>query len=190
MASYPHQMSGDCVSEREAVTSILETFRNETGVLPDWCMSELVQRSIRKQGLMRDVFAAGVRKNTLMVLTHLILNDMMKVCSPTPVPASTVSSDLIFSFQAVATCSVTRPHEISSPLALFILKICRACAAVPRNMQVVTVGAGGAVQVKGHIAKMAVCLQDEDPRISALAHLFFQELSHKVTKVRPTPHTL
>jgi len=56
-----------------------------------------------------------VRKNALMVLTHLILNDMMKV--------------------------------------------------------------------KGHIAKMAVCLQDGDARIRSLAHLFFEELSHKVTKV-------
>lgn len=56
----------------------------------------------------------GVRKNTLMVLTHLILNDMMKV--------------------------------------------------------------------KGHIAKMAVCLEDEDPRISALAQLFFHELAKKEYK--------
>jgi hypothetical protein len=28
--------------------------------------------------------AAGVRKNALMVLTHLILNDMMKVSLPRP----------------------------------------------------------------------------------------------------------
>ena len=59
---------------------------------------------------------AGVRKNALMVLTHLILNDMMKV--------------------------------------------------------------------KGHIASMAKCLQDPEPRIAALAHLFFEELSHRVTKAR------
>lgn len=59
---------------------------------------------------------AGVRKNALMVLTHLILNDMMKV--------------------------------------------------------------------KGHIARLATCLQDPQPRIASLAHLFFEELSHKVTKVR------
>lgn len=41
------------------------------------------------------------------------------------------------------------------------------------------------MQVKGHIAKMAVCIEDSDPRISALARLFFEELSHKVTKVPP-----
>ncbi len=39
------------------------------------------------------------------------------------------------------------------------------------------------MKVKGHIAKMAVCLQDGDARIRSLAHLFFEELSHKVTKV-------
>ena len=27
-------------------------------------------------------------------------------------------------------------------------------------------------------------MQDSDPRIASLAHLFFEELSHKVTKVR------
>ena len=45
------------------------------------------------------------------------------------------------------------------------------------------------MQVKGHIAKMAVCLDDSDPRISSLASLFFEELSHKVTKVPPRPRT-
>ncbi|KAL0030248.1 hypothetical protein WJX77_005012 [Trebouxia sp. C0004] len=53
----------------------------------------------------------GVRKNSLMVLTHLIMNDMMKV--------------------------------------------------------------------KGHIARMALCLQDPHPRIKDLAHLFFNELAQK-----------
>ena len=57
---------------------------------------------------------AGVRKNTLMVLSHLILNDMMKV--------------------------------------------------------------------KGHIAKVAVCLEDPQPRIAALAQLFFHELAKKEYK--------
>ncbi len=56
----------------------------------------------------------SVRKNALMVLSHLILNDMMKV--------------------------------------------------------------------KGHIAKMAVCLEDDDERISALAELFFHELAKKEYK--------
>jgi len=58
---------------------------------------------------------AGVRKNSLMVLTHLIMNDMMKV--------------------------------------------------------------------KGHIARMALCLQDPHPRIKDLAHLFFHELAQKNYKV-------
>ncbi|CAG9466088.1 unnamed protein product [Pedinophyceae sp. YPF-701] len=53
----------------------------------------------------------AVRKNTLMVLTHLILNDMMKV--------------------------------------------------------------------KGHVARVAVLLEDSEPNIQARAQLFFTELSHK-----------
>ena len=61
------------------------------------------------------IWGAGVRKNTLMVLSHLVLNDMMKV--------------------------------------------------------------------KGHIARLALCLCDPDPRISALAALFFHELAAKASKV-------
>ena len=60
--------------------------------------------------------AAGVRKNCLMVLSHLILNDMMKV--------------------------------------------------------------------KGHIARLALCLQDDEPRVAGLAQVFFHELSAKASKVR------
>ena len=62
-----------------------------------------------------DFRCAGVRKNCLMVLSHLILNDMMKV--------------------------------------------------------------------KGHIARLALCLQDDEPRIAALASVFFHELSRKASKV-------
>ena len=58
---------------------------------------------------------AGMRKTCLMVLSHLILNDMMKV--------------------------------------------------------------------KGHIARLALCLQDDNQRISGLAHVFFHELSRKAFKV-------
>lgn len=73
------------------------------------------------------IWRAGVRKTCLMVLSHLILNDMMKV--------------------------------------------------------------------KGHIARLALCLQDDDQRISGLAHVFFHELSRKAFKVQssacPCPgHTL
>lgn len=38
-------------------------------------------------------------------------------------------------------------------------------------------------QVKGHIAKMAMRLEDEDARIAALAQLFFHELAKKEYKV-------
>jgi hypothetical protein len=58
---------------------------------------------------------AGMRKTCLMVLSHLILNDMMKV--------------------------------------------------------------------KGHIARLALCLRDGDPRIAGLAQVFFHELSRKAFKV-------
>ena len=39
------------------------------------------------------------------------------------------------------------------------------------------------MKVKGHVARIARCLQDPEPRIANLAHLFFDELSHRVTKV-------
>ena len=39
------------------------------------------------------------------------------------------------------------------------------------------------LQVKGHIAKMALCLEDGDERIAALAQLFFHELAKKEYKV-------
>ena len=57
-----------------------------------------------------------MRKTSLMVLTHLILNDMMKV--------------------------------------------------------------------KGHVAAMALRLRDDEPRIAALAALFFHELANKAYKAR------
>lgn len=40
------------------------------------------------------------------------------------------------------------------------------------------------MKVKGHIARMALCLQDPHPRIKDLAHLFFHELAQKNYKVR------
>jgi hypothetical protein len=61
---------------------------------------------------------AGIRKTCLMVLSHLILNDMMKV--------------------------------------------------------------------KGHISRLALCLQDGDPRVAGLAQVFFHELSRKAFKVSPS----
>ena len=64
------------------------------------------------------LWCAGMRKTCLMVLSHLILNDMMKV--------------------------------------------------------------------KGHIARLALCLQDDCPRIAGLAQVFFHELSRKAFKVRST----
>ena len=39
------------------------------------------------------------------------------------------------------------------------------------------------MKVKGHISKMALCLVDEEPRIKALAELFFHELAQKAYKV-------
>ena len=40
------------------------------------------------------------------------------------------------------------------------------------------------MKVKGHIARLALCLQDDDPRIAGLAQVFFHELSRKAFKVR------
>ena len=39
------------------------------------------------------------------------------------------------------------------------------------------------MKVKGHIARLALCLQDSDPRVSGLAQVFFHELSRKAFKV-------
>lgn len=39
------------------------------------------------------------------------------------------------------------------------------------------------MKVKGHIARLALCLQDPDARIAALAQLFFHELSQRAYKV-------
>ena len=58
---------------------------------------------------------AGVKRTALMVLSHLILNDMMKV--------------------------------------------------------------------KGHIARIALCLQDPEPSIASMAQLFFHELARRASKV-------
>ena len=35
------------------------------------------------------------------------------------------------------------------------------------------------MKVKGHISEMARCLEDADPRVAAVAKLFFHELSQK-----------
>ena len=43
------------------------------------------------------------------------------------------------------------------------------------------------MKVKGHIARLALCLQDDDPRIAGLAQVFFHELSHKASKVPCRP---
>ncbi len=94
----------------------------------DMRMTTLVLTQVRDHRLPCEVLMAaclrltrpsccttGVRKTSLMVLTHLIMNDMMKV--------------------------------------------------------------------KGHISKMALCLVDEEPRIKAMAELFFHELAQKAYKV-------
>ena len=62
---------------------------------------------------------AGVKRTALMVLSHLILNDMMKV--------------------------------------------------------------------KGHIARIALCLQDPDASIASMAQLFFHELARRASKVLSKP---
>lgn len=46
------------------------------------------------------------------------------------------------------------------------------------------------MKVKGHIARLALCLQDDDPRVAGLAQVFFHELSQKANKVTKSraPH--
>lgn len=57
------------------------------------------------------------------------------------------------------------------------------CGATVARCHAVVLPIPPAPQVKGHIAKMALCLEDEDARISALAQLFFHELAKKEYKV-------
>ena len=40
------------------------------------------------------------------------------------------------------------------------------------------------MKVKGHIARLALCLQDDDARVAGLAQVFFHELSQKASKVQ------
>jgi hypothetical protein len=109
-----------------------------------------------------------VRKNTLMVLTHLILNDMMKAsCLPALLPSCPPLAAFL-----PAPCCRRRS---------FVL-LRKSSAAPPAPDTHAT--APTHPQVKGHIAKMAVCLEDGDERISALAQLFFHELAKKEYKVR------
>lgn len=47
------------------------------------------------------------------------------------------------------------------------------------------------MKVKGHIARLALCLQDDDPRVAGLAQVFFHELSQKANKVmKPERRTM
>lgn len=39
------------------------------------------------------------------------------------------------------------------------------------------------MKVRSHISRLALCLQDSEPRIASLAQLFFHELSNKAFKV-------
>ena len=39
------------------------------------------------------------------------------------------------------------------------------------------------MKVKGHIARIALCLQDPDPAIASMAQLFFHELARRASKV-------
>lgn len=39
------------------------------------------------------------------------------------------------------------------------------------------------MKVKGHIARIALCLQDPDPSIASMAQLFFHELARRASKV-------
>ena len=114
-----------------------------------------------------------------MVLTHLILNDMMKVSLPDlTIYFFTTTSRPLFclhqcqSVQRGSTCMMRCKARPCLELMWFRMPSC-----VPH------MGA----QVKGQIARIARCLQDPEPRIAGLAHLFFEELSHKVTKVSHAP---
>ena len=57
---------------------------------------------------------AGVRKNALMVLTHLILNDMMKVrhpAVPQSRPATPLDTMQLHLFDIAATRSISKGRE-------------------------------------------------------------------------------
>lgn len=116
-----------------------------------------------------------------MVLSHLILNDMMKVGSEDcegpgwggntvpwiPGKGRTSPADdarRMLPGPRMQGCAPTGvPGRRGTPLNPTLL----SCPLL---------------QVKGHIAQLAVCLVDPEPRIRALAELFFHELSKKEVK--------
>ena len=117
-----------------------------------------------------------------MVLTHLILNDMMKVllpaCTRGAVLWRAVAGYLCVGWggggRACTACLFRSPSPSHA----------RHSADHRHRCTIAAAAAPPPPQVKGHIAKMALCLEDGEPRIAALAQLFFHELAKKEYKVR------
>ncbi|CAI5463261.1 unnamed protein product [Closterium sp. Yama58-4] len=109
---------------------------------------------------------AFVRRQALLVLSHLILYDMMKVnCHRSCGLICSVLGGTSAAWRCVwrtQSCS-----HISSHTPLFHSRF-----SLPRSHSPPR-------QVKGHISSLAVCLEDPEPRNADLARLFFHELSKK-----------
>jgi hypothetical protein len=94
----------------------------------------------------------------VLVISHLILNDMMKVSL-----SHSIRSIILPLFRHIMkTCTQNSSVDHSS---ILFLMLCQN------------------IQVKGYINEMAVRIEDEDERISSLAKLFFHELSKKGTTI-------
>ena len=129
----------------------------------------------------------GVRKNALMVLTHLILNDMMKVKGHIARMAMCLQVHLPY-LCLVVLCKYSFPSKNSTVskqrTSLQRPSINHAAAHVHCQAGQRQTPAVYTVLVQWLHSRVLWHVQDSDSRIASLAHLFFEELSHKVNKVR------
>ncbi|KAF9276148.1 Condensin complex subunit [Mortierella alpina] len=90
----------------------------------------------------------------------------------------TIRSNIIIALGDMAVCF---NNLIDANIAYLYKRLSDSDAAVKKNTLMVLTHLilNGMVKVKGQLGEMAICLVDEDARISDLARLFFTELSSK-----------
>lgn len=106
-----------------------------------------------------------VRRHAVLVLSHLILNDMMKVQRQRHGTDRVQAHGVLL--DACSTLSTARVWSRGLCSSGFEVSVCGLR------------GASWVLQVKGFISELAVCLEDQDKRIADLTGLFFFELSRK-----------
>lgn len=105
---------------------------------------------------------------------HLML--LFKILETSKEPA--VRSNIVIALGDIAVCFSTMMDENSDRLYAGLQD--RDLTVKKNTLMVLThLILNGMIKVKGQLGEMAKCLEDEDKRISDLAHLFFTELSTK-----------